>query len=278
MLKKHLLKFIFLLFITKSIFSQTVVRGSFNFPSEEYEIILLDNTIQNIYYQYTFVKNSKKKEKTSSSLTILQIGKIFSKFTDFSLLKNDSLKKKFSNLKSIGSKEMNQILATYSNVGFNKSLIRNKQTKKISFQAKVHSDKYEYEIESPKFNWKIKDETKSILNYKTQKATVNFGGRNWVAWFTKDIPINLGPYVFSDLPGLILELYDIDKNFHFIAIGMDNKHNKIYKRNEKRIIKTTKKSFFKTKKSFYERPELFIKGVYKGVSVKKLPYNPIEIN
>lgn len=66
-----------------------------------------------------------------------------------------------------------------------------------------------------KISWKLHEETKKLGNYFLQKATADFGGRSWIAWFTKDININEGPYKFRGLPGLIFELKDTKDNFTF---------------------------------------------------------------
>ncbi len=75
-------------------------------------------------------------------------------------------------------------------------------------------------------NWKLSDETKTILNYVCRKATSQRisqrmmmtmdNGKmerkempdtsNIVAWFTTDIPVPAGPELQGQLPGLILEL------------------------------------------------------------------------
>ncbi|MGR3854524.1 GLPGLI family protein [Chryseobacterium indologenes] len=67
-------------------------------------------------------------------------------------------------------------------------------------------------------HWEISDSTKTFEGYKVQKALTEFGGRSWVAWFTKDIPIPYGPYKFNGLPGLIMELYDTRRDYHFKVI------------------------------------------------------------
>ena len=63
--------------------------------------------------------------------------------------------------------------------------------------------------------WKLSDETKKFGVYKLQKATTKFGGRNWTAWFTKDIALSEGPYKFKGLPGMIFEISDDKGNFIF---------------------------------------------------------------
>lgn len=60
----------------------------------------------------------------------------------------------------------------------------------------------------PKIEWKISNETKLIKNYLCKKATANFRGRIYTAWFTEEIPINKGPWKLGGLPGLIFEVND----------------------------------------------------------------------
>ncbi len=73
-------------------------------------------------------------------------------------------------------------------------------------------------------------------------------------------------------------MYDDKKNFHFIAIGVDNKQKEIYKSIKKNTIETSKENFFKAERNFYEKPENFITGTIRGsANFKKIPYNPIEI-
>lgn len=266
-----------LLFSLNTVIGQVKITGNINYPPEEYTEIKLDNSKQNIYYNYTHLENPNDKSKIQNSITVLQIGTKNSKFVDLNTLKMDSLQKKFSRLNSIGSKEVNQQINLIREIGFKKDILKNFQNDLITFQGKVHSTKYEYVEKKPNLNWKLVNDNKTILNYKVKKAMVNYGGRKWVAWYTEEIPINLGPYVFGNLPGLILELYDDKKNFHFIAIGIDNKQKGIYKRVEKKIVKTSKKDFFKAERNFHEKPELFVRGTIRGgANFKKIPYNPIE--
>lgn len=78
-----------------------------------------------------------------------------------------------------------------------------------------------------KINWNLQNETKTSGNYSLQKATTKFGGRNWTAWFTKEISLNEGPYKFRGLPGMIFEIYDDKNNFKF-SLVKSYKLNKIY--------------------------------------------------
>lgn len=76
-----------------------------------------------------------------------------------------------------------------------------------------------FKIESKdEMTWELSSETKTIGNYKLQKAATKFGGRNWTAWFSSEITLNEGPYKFRGLPGLIFEITDDKQNFKFTLI------------------------------------------------------------
>lgn len=74
-------------------------------------------------------------------------------------------------------------------------------------------------------NWKLTTEKKKVKNLNLQKATTNWGGRNWIAWFTTDIPFQEGPYKFHGLPGLITELYDQKGDYKFELVKTQNLAN-----------------------------------------------------
>lgn len=70
--------------------------------------------------------------------------------------------------------------------------------------------------EDYKFNWKILPDKQKIGEYEGQKATTEFGGRKWTAWFSTDLPFPDGPYKFSGLPGLIIKLEDDTKSYSWV--------------------------------------------------------------
>lgn len=52
--------------------------------------------------------------------------------------------------------------------------------------------------------WKLGSEKKKILEYTCMEASVTLDDQEIVAWFSPEIPVSLGPSVYSGLPGLIL--------------------------------------------------------------------------
>lgn len=136
---------------------------------------------------------------------ILDINPKEVKFYGRNLLIADSLNKKFGNLDNRHIDMTGQVVKRKTNTGENENFIN------IKFGY------YSFKT-TDKINWHISGETKKIQQYTLQKATARFGGRNWVAWFAKEIPFNEGPFKFSGLPGLIFEIYDTGKNFIYNLI------------------------------------------------------------
>lgn len=69
------------------------------------------------------------------------------------------------------------------------------------------------------FDWKIENQTKEIIGFSCQKATLVFRGRKFTMFFAPEISIPDGPLKFHGLPGLILEIYSDDETatFHYLA-------------------------------------------------------------
>lgn len=80
--------------------------------------------------------------------------------------------------------------------------------------------------EELKKSWELHSETKNLSNFLCKKATIRYRGRNYIAWYTEEIPVPYGPWKLRNLPGLILEFYDTEKIFHVVAnkvlVGADN--------------------------------------------------------
>lgn len=106
-----------------------------------------------------------------------------------------------------------------------------------------------------KLDWNITKDKIKIGNYNCQKAILNYKGRTWEAWFTNDIPIFDGPYIFSGLPGLIVQMNDKRKDYIFSLIGL-KKSEDSYALNELKIkpIPVNEKQLRKVMLDHYNDP------------------------
>lgn len=118
---------------------------------------------------------------------------------------------------------------------------------------------YSYET-TDKITWKLLSETKEIAGYQLQKATTDFGGRNWTAWFAKEIAISEGPYKFRGLPGLVFEIEDSGKNFIFSLVKskvLDKEPDTsdfVESHAKNKALKVSEKIVHKKQLEFFENP------------------------
>lgn len=137
-----------------------------------------------------------------------------------------------------------------------------------------------YEEEMSPINWEIKGDTTSVLGYTCRKATCDFEGRSYSAWFTQDIPINDGPYKFYGLPGMILKIEDSENFFQFVAIGLEKMENaEIVIDDKSKYEKCTKEEYKKLKKRLQENFTVFYRSgvvLYYCNQKKGIEYIPIE--
>ena len=82
----------------------------------------------------------------------------------------------------------------------------------FSVTSLMNLNMQDYQVnDTRKMKWKILPEKEKIGAWNTQKATTEFAGRTWTAWFSEEIPIQDGPYKFHGLPGLIIKMEDASK-------------------------------------------------------------------
>lgn len=185
-----------------------------------YKLILLSLTIcitklwgqsHIIYYQMDYKRDSLSKEYIKKDM-ILEINSKKSKFYSYKQYRADSIL--FTNKNSgPGLKKLYDYEFTVT-----KDLTK----PEVSRYVILLKDLYEIPL-NQSLKWNITKETKKIDEYNCQKALLSYKGRNWEAWFSSDIPINDGPYIFNGLPGLILEIKDKKDNYIFTLKKIEKK-------------------------------------------------------
>ncbi len=80
------------------------------------------------------------------------------------------------------------------------------------------------DLEMPQ--WEITDETTvSRDGYNVRKAVADYMGREWTVWYTEEIPLPYGPWLFHGLPGLVIMAVDSEELFIFRHMGMEEIDN-----------------------------------------------------
>ncbi len=93
--------------------------------------------------------------------------------------------------------------------------------------------------------WSLQSERQIILGYDCQKATCKWRGRTFEAWFSTDIPVRLGPWIFGGLPGLILKINDVDNLYTWEAVSLSTGNFPVKKRVYEGFIKDTRDNVHK---------------------------------
>ncbi|HCR77681.1 MAG TPA: GLPGLI family protein, partial [Chryseobacterium sp.] len=102
---------------------------------------------------------------------------------------------------------------------------------KILFFNRLDMDEYKVS-DDRKMEWNILPEKEKVGEFNAQKATTDFAGRKWTAWFVADIPIQDGPYKFHGLPGLIVKLEDQTNSHSYVLKEIINLKDREWKSQE----------------------------------------------
>lgn len=157
---------------------------------------------QRFFYEYRFKTDSTSKDSMATEMMVLDVSRKGSKFSSFVSMKADSV--------MAARQKNNPDAPDFSGIKFGTML---STTEKKYPDFEIHNFEFlgpdYYEVQdSRKLDWQIVNEKAKIGNYSVQKATLEQYGRNWIAWFTPEIPFQDGPYKFHGLPGLILKISD----------------------------------------------------------------------
>ncbi|MBS1572816.1 MAG: GLPGLI family protein [Bacteroidetes bacterium] len=271
------LTFCFMCFYVISFSQKISLPPGIQLDAENYESMDLDTSQLNVFYKY-----QSGKEGNSEVITILQIGKKYSKFCDYNNIKTDSLSLLYNKKGKIGENELNLLFKNYSKIKL--QIFKNNDEKLVVYQNSVNGTKYEYFEKQPIINWKIHNETKTVLGYLCNKATASYRGREYIAWYSPDIPQSNGPSYFGGLPGLIMEIAEKDNLIKITATAITKSPMIIYKRNEKNILMVSREKFRKIQKDYIENPNAFMTGkAYNAdgtpltIKPQKNTYNPLEL-
>ncbi len=241
----------------------------------------LDSTYLMCQYKYTYM-NDTLQQTRRDDLFILEIGPKISKFYSYYTFQYDSLmstpdgeqKKREIFNQSLSDfhkhRDRRKFLNGFSRKRSATCIYKNYPENGMTVTDFLGGDYVVYEDVLNDQDWQITDSIKTVLDYNCQQAVCRFRGREWIAWFTTDIPVVNGPWKLGGLPGLILEAYDQGNQYYFNIIGLERKNNKPilfgeYFFKKIKYIKTNRKDFLKACKRKIDNASGFL-GAETGVS------------
>ena len=223
-----------LFFLSNSIFSQeNKVLDSLKFVCE---------------YELIFQTDSNNSEKKYSERMLLLIGNNYSRFV--SKNKKDRYRLGIEMIKNSIKTGTPGDMRLLPRSQFDFHIYKNFENNEIITYDEAATEYYVYTESDYYLDWCLEDEKLEVMNYNCQKATLNYYGREFIAWFTNEIPISEGPYKFKGLPGLIVKIYDTKNHYDFTLKSFSKVKNIEYLNlpDEEGHIEVTRKEFRKIQK------------------------------
>ncbi|MDY3521150.1 GLPGLI family protein [Riemerella anatipestifer] len=107
-------------------------------------------------------------------------------------------------------------------------------------------------------NWTILPDAQKVGSFNCQKIETDYGGRHWVGWFTRDVSLSEGPYVFNGLPGLIVQINDSEGIFDFSLVSIkNNRQENLYLPNTGKEVSWEELN--KIRKDYYTDPFSYVR-------------------
>ena len=244
---------------------------------------ILDSARFEITYKFEKIPDLTKPDKKETDIQKLLIGHKISKSFSYLLFQNDSVC-------TILEKQNSETVPSIPKAASSYEVYKNKITKGLLVTYREDETVFQYEEEMPVFDWKIQNDRKTIMTYPCQKAITEFRGRKYVAWFTSAIPISEGPYKFSGLPGLIIEISDTQGHYFFSCISVKMlKPLRAIKNRNWRYTETTREKLnqllvkkYKNITEYYNAMGVTFNIMKDGKVIAnpkdyRIPYNPIEL-
>lgn len=197
-MKNYLICFISLL-VSAEVFSQNLPAPNFDYKG---------------LYELRYQPDSLDKSSVKNETMVLFLGNNYSKFSSNGQHIKDSVFNTYNN-KARTMENYAEYKSKVPPIDHKYIIVKNYSSDEMFFLEKIGKDNLGFKENIENFKWQIRDEFKTIAGYKTQKAVTYFKGRNFVAWFSEEIPIPNGPYKFGGLPGLIIQISDTKEHYVF---------------------------------------------------------------
>jgi len=244
MRKYHTVKLIQLFFIIQLLPIQ-VFAQFFDHPST-----VLDSANLSITYALAWKQDTNHLEKVRQEDMILLLGKKTSLFMSKNLqqfiLSGRKAEREGRLNDFFSGGEINNFRTRYSY-----TIFKNYPVGRITYTDKVIPSFLQYDEDMDVFEWQLTNLVDTIGDYLAHCAYTEYGGRQWVAWYTTDIPLNDGPYKFRGLPGLIIRLYDKQNHYTFDMIKMERTDEAILiEYMDMGWVQTSRNDFLKAQENF----------------------------
>lgn len=250
----------------------------------------IDHKVLTVQYGLDALTDLSKPDARMQETLRLDIGRQASRFYSYTAFVADSVLA--ADMANGASSELIAQHANQYQSQWSEQTFKNYPAGKVTTLDELAGDICRLRCEEPaeKPRWTLTQDTLTLLGYRCTRATTQFKGRQWSAWYTTDIPVSEGPWKLCGLPGLILKAEDDEGHYRFTADGLEqSRGTEPILFGGKDYQSVDRKQYDKMQKRFAADPVGFITGIMPNVKItvqdnhgnktknpKDTPYNPIE--
>ncbi len=207
----------------KQLFTYILLALSFATANAEDWVVNAEPSILEVHYTRIEVTDTTRRDsRFLKEPVMLRIGKTMSLFCGTKKLWKDSLNAvnpalEFELYRQTMQDNRENGTHTLPGGYYWSYIYKNYPEGKVTERCYFDGERRLYEEDWEKPQWDVTDSVKTVLGYECFKATTDYRGRKWTAWFSPEIPVSEGPWKLCGLPGLILEAYDTNHDYTFTA-------------------------------------------------------------
>lgn len=186
----------------------------------------LEELRYSLVYKLTLQKDTASSSKYTE-MTILRVGDSEYQFLVYPYHQVDSAMSARSSQSTEGSNVLEYLSFFNSPPLIDYKIYKDVKNLRYKHMENIVYTTYSY-YDLLSVRWKIESAKDTIHGYVCQKATARFAGRNYVAWFTMDLPLQAAPYKFDGLPGVIVKVIDTQEHYTFELVSFYKSTGKEY--------------------------------------------------
>lgn len=204
----------------KIIFLILLIFPSVIFAKNSIRQLKNDSTRYSITYLLSYQPDSLNKNRILREQFILLVSDSLSYFSSIKFMEQEKyVAELFEKLSSGQINSLNQ--SNLPKTGFSFKIFSIISDSNIIKLSTIDLEKYGTIYSFP--SWKMESNIDTVNGFVCRKATLDFAGRKYSAWYSLEIPIQEGPYIFKGLPGLVMKISDSKAHYTWEVVNILNK-------------------------------------------------------
>ena len=173
-----------------------------------------------VHYKFIYVNDTTDRAHPHTENMVLYVGKSSGAYWSYDMIQsNEQFEKAWAT--AVASSPDGHPRINRMNRGSQTQYFQYPNMQKLLVKDNLLMNSYLVENPLPAIDWKISSDTATFVGLHCQKATCHFKGRDYIAWFSPDLPVRVGPWKLNGLPGVIVDARDVKNEVIFQFDGIE---------------------------------------------------------